>query len=72
MLENVETVLAIELLTAAQALDFRRPLQTSPQLEKIISNYRSLVSFNTVDRVLHNDIKLSLDFIRTYDLPKLS
>jgi len=68
-LENVETVLAIELLTAAQALEFRRPLRSSPALEEIMAGFRSRVSFNTVDRVLHDDMKASLDFIRTYELP---
>ena len=71
VLENAEKVLAIELLTAAQALEFRRPLRSSEPLEKIVADYRSLVSFNTVDRVLHDDIRLSVDFVRTYALPDL-
>ena len=36
VVDNVEKVLAIELLTAVQAIDFKRPLKTSPYLEKII------------------------------------
>lgn len=39
VIQNVNSVIAIELLTATQALSFRRPLKTSPHLEKIIANY---------------------------------
>ncbi|MEI2708408.1 MAG: aromatic amino acid lyase [Chitinophagaceae bacterium] len=37
VIENVQRVLAIELLTAAQALEFRRPLKSSPFIEQIVS-----------------------------------
>jgi histidine ammonia-lyase len=56
VLKNTETLAAIELLVAAQALDFRRPQQSSSTVEKLISDYREIVSFNNADRVLHNDI----------------
>jgi histidine ammonia-lyase len=61
---NVEKVLAIELLTAVQALEFRRPLKSSPALEKIITAFRKEVSFNDSDRVLHEDMKKAVDFIK--------
>lgn len=64
IIDNVEKVLAIELLTAVQALEFRRPLKTSPELEKIITAFRKEVSFNEKDRVLHDDMKLALEFIQ--------
>ncbi|MBC7867365.1 MAG: histidine ammonia-lyase, partial [Gloeobacteraceae cyanobacterium ES-bin-316] len=44
VIDNVEKVLAIELLTAVQALEFRRPLKTSPHLENIIAAFRELIS----------------------------
>ncbi len=53
LLKNVdlfETVLAIELLAAAQALDFRRPLATSPPLEELHRLVRARVSFWDADR----------------------
>ena len=56
VVKNVQRVLAIELLTAAQALEFRRPKKTSPILEAVISRLRSEVSFMDKDRVLHNDL----------------
>ena len=66
VVQNVERVLAIELLHAAQALDFRRPLQSSPVLEKMVAAYRKKVAFVSTDRVLHNDIKESIAFLREY------
>lgn len=64
VIDNVERVLAIELLTAVQALEFRRPLQTSPELEKVITAFRKEVPFNEADRVLHDDMKLAVEFIQ--------
>src|SRR5204862_894299 len=40
VVDNVEKVLAIELLTAIQALEFRRPLKSSPVIEKIVTTFR--------------------------------
>ena len=64
VLNNLEKILAIELLNATQALEFRRPLKSSKQIEKIVSDYRKTVSFNTSDRFLHEDIMKSIEFIR--------
>jgi len=64
VIQNVERVLAIELLSAAQALDFRRPLKTSPVLEKIVAAFRKQIAFNEKDRVLHDDMMKAIDFIR--------
>lgn len=66
VLQNVERVLAIELLSAAQALDFRRPLQSSPVLEKLHNAFRKQVSFNEKDRILHNDMQQAVQFIQSY------
>ena len=64
IVDNVETVLAIELMNAAQALEFRRPAQTSPMLEKIHADYRAAVPFLEVDTYLHPLILRSAQFIR--------
>jgi len=53
VIQNVQRVLAIELLTAAQALDFRHPTETSPQLESVWNGLRKEVSFMDKDRILH-------------------
>lgn len=66
IVNNVEKVLAIELLSAAQALDFRRPAKSSPTIEKLYSSFRSKISFNEKDRVLHDDMIEAIKFIQTY------
>jgi histidine ammonia-lyase len=61
--ENTKKVLAIELLTATQAIHFRKPLKTSPILEKIIAEYREIVSFIEKDRYLHEDMQKTISFL---------
>jgi histidine ammonia-lyase len=65
VVDNVEKVLAIELLTAVQALEFRRPLKTSAVLEEIITAFRKEISFNEADRILHEDMIKAVGFIRS-------
>jgi histidine ammonia-lyase len=66
VINNVEKVLAIELLSAAQALEFRRPLKSSPGIEALMASFRQQVSFNEADRLLHTDMKAAIDFIASY------
>lgn len=56
MTENTSGILAIELLAACQGLDFRRPLKTSPILEKVHALVREHVSFYDSDRFFAPDI----------------
>jgi histidine ammonia-lyase len=65
IMENVQKILGIELMCAAQALEFRRPLQSSPILESIVEAFRAKVSFNDRDRVLHDDMVNASRFIHT-------
>lgn len=67
VVQNVEKVLAIELLSAAQALDFRRPLHSSPILEQLMTAFREKVSFNAADRLLHEDIVEAIGFLNAYE-----
>ena len=53
VVNNTERVLAIELFNAAQALEFRRPLHTSPCLEKMVEEYRKVVPFVEIDTVMY-------------------
>ncbi len=66
VINNVYSILAIELLTAAQAIQFRRPLKTSPVLESFVDTFRQYVPFIEEDRVLHDDIKKAEQFIREF------
>ena len=61
--ENTERVLALELFNAAQALDFRRPLKSSPAVEKLHAEYRKIVPFIEIDRVMYPLIAKSIEFI---------
>jgi histidine ammonia-lyase len=64
LVNNVYAILAIELLTASQALVFRRPLKTSAYLENLVNTFRERVPFVEEDRVLHDDLVKSEQFIR--------
>ena len=68
IVNNLYSILAIELLTAAQALDFRRPLKTSPVLEEFVDNFRKEVSFIQSDRLLHNDIVKSEMYLKDINI----
>lgn len=64
VVENVERILAIELLNAAQALEFRRPLKSSSVIEKLLSQYRKQVEFIKQDKILYSEIEKSVQFIK--------
>lgn len=59
VVENLEKILAIELLCACQALDFRHPIQTTPVLEEIHRKVREQVPHTTEDRVFGEDIRVT-------------
>jgi len=67
VVKNLENILAIELLTATQALDLRRPLKSSPAIEGLVSAYRKEVSFNDADRILSGDIKKTVSFMQGFE-----
>ncbi len=64
VVNNAFSILAIELMTAAQALHFRRPLQTSPQLEEFVNTFRAVVPFMETDRLLHDDMIKTEKFLK--------
>ena len=64
IIENVERILAIELLNASQALAFRAPLKSSHFLEMFLQAYREEVPFINEDEVLHYAIKSSINFLQ--------
>lgn len=64
ILDNLEIILAIELLNAAQALDFRRPMQSSPFIERIMKSFRTSVPFVKDDVVMHEMIEKAHTFLK--------
>lgn len=64
IVENLERILAIELLNASQAIEFRRPLQSSAFIEMFLKSYREEVPLVEVDRLLHYDIEKSISYLQ--------
>lgn len=70
IVNNLYSILAIELITAAQALGFRRPQKTSPFLENFLDTFRQVVPFIETDRLLHNDMVNAEKFLKEYKIEK--
>jgi histidine ammonia-lyase len=66
VLDNVEFILAIELLSACQAIEFRRPLKSSVLLEEAHDFVRRFVSFAEEDRVFADDINAVHAIVRDF------
>ena len=64
MAENTRGIIAIELLAAAQGMDFRRPLMSSPKVELAYDLIRGRVEFYDQDRYFSPDINAICDQIR--------
>jgi histidine ammonia-lyase len=64
VVNNLYDILGIELLTACQALEFRRPLKSSQTIEEIFNLFREEVAFLDQDRVMYTDIHKASAFIR--------
>ena len=68
---NTEKILAVELYNAAQAMDFRRPVKTSPFLEKFLKEYRKTVAFVNHDVVMYERMNKSVEFLNRTKFNKL-
>lgn len=66
IMENLERILAIELMNASQAIEFRRPLQSSNFIEMFLKSFRNEVSFVKEDRILHYDIQNAVAFLNSF------
>jgi histidine ammonia-lyase len=64
IMDNLEHILAIELMNAAQGVDFRRPEKTSPILEKFLKDYRKEVPFIKDDIVMYKEIHKTVAFLK--------
>ena len=64
VVHDVERVLAIELFTAAQALDFRKPVKSSKPIESLLAAFRKRVPFIKDDVVMHEPMEGALRFVR--------
>jgi len=70
ILDNLEIILAIELMNASQALAFRKPKKSSPFIEAFIKTYTEVVPFVENDRLLADDIRESISFLEGLEIDK--
>ncbi|MGB3078624.1 MAG: histidine ammonia-lyase [Saprospiraceae bacterium] len=70
VVNNVWKIVAIEWMIACQALEYRRPFKTSPQLEEKYNAYRMRVAPLSGDRVLSSDIDMTENFLRSLPSPQ--
>lgn len=64
--ENLERIIAIELFTAIQAIEFRRPLKSSPYLESVIESFRNDIPFIQNDKLMYGEIAKSIEFVKRF------
>ena len=69
VVENVEKILAIELLNATQGLAFRN-IKSSDFIETILDIYRDEVSFLDSDRLMRDDIEKTMQFLQNLSIDK--
>ncbi|MCK8520619.1 histidine ammonia-lyase [Aquimarina sp. D1M17] len=72
VIKNLEKILAIELLTAAQAFEFRKPLKSGIILDEIHKEIRKYVSFADKDRVFSEDIEKGIEIIKNQTIIRIS
>lgn len=68
IISNLQYIAGIELMNAAQGIDFRRPLKSSPVIEKIMADYREVVPFVEDDVVMTDYITKTMEFLDNYDV----
>jgi histidine ammonia-lyase len=66
VLDNLSTILAIELFNASQALHFREPAKTSPMLQEVLDSFRSKVPIIKEDEVMAVHIQNAKEFIASF------
>ena len=67
VIDNTERVLAIELFNAAQALEFRRPMKSSPVIEQLHKEFREVVPFVDNDQLMYPHIERAVQFLKNHE-----
>jgi histidine ammonia-lyase len=65
IVKNIQTILAIELLNASQALYFRQPLKSSKTIEAFLKLYREEVPIIKNDKLMSDEIEKTRQFLST-------
>jgi histidine ammonia-lyase len=68
VIDNLEKILAIELICAAQAFDFRKPLKSSEVLDDVHNTVRDNIDFANEDRIFSIDIEKAIQLIKDREL----
>ena len=71
VLDNLEKILAIELMYACQGLEFRRPLKSSPIIEQVFALVRTKVDKLEDDRLIGRDINSIIGIIQGDQLKEI-
>jgi len=68
VIDNISTILAIELFNASQALHYREPKKTSTYLQEVITEFRKVVPILLEDQVMSIHIKAAKDFVDNFEI----
>jgi histidine ammonia-lyase len=68
VMDNLERILAIELMNASQAIEYRRPLQSSDFIEMFLKSYREEIPMVKEDRIFHYDIEKTVIFLNSFQI----
>ncbi|HBG57267.1 MAG TPA: histidine ammonia-lyase [Porphyromonadaceae bacterium] len=71
VMDNLDIILSIELMNGVQALEFRRPLRSSPLIEKVAKEYRKEVPFVDEDVVMYKEIRKTVTFLNRLQVDAL-
>ncbi|MDE2294558.1 MAG: histidine ammonia-lyase [Gammaproteobacteria bacterium] len=63
MLDNAAAVIGVEVLAAAQGIDFHRPSRSSPTLETVHAELRARIPFYSADRYFSPDLQVARDWV---------
>jgi histidine ammonia-lyase len=72
VIDNLENILAVELVCAAQAFDFRRPLKSSKILEACHHAVRGKIDHTNEDRIFAQDLRIAAEIIQNKELVRVS
>lgn len=71
IVENLEKILAIELLTAAQGFDFRQPMKSGILVDEAHRLIRERIAFADTDRTFYNDIETAIQLVQSKEIIRL-
>lgn len=68
VIDNISTIIAVELFNASQALHYREPLKTSPILENFVETFRTIVPIIKEDQVMAVHMNNAKEFIASFEI----